>query len=178
MNGLGDLDKKLNAMKEQLKEFVVKSINARPETCFTFKIDKMAQFLRIDGEKRFSDRFYVRNIPFFCVIQNKLAKKEDFNAKQQQPFVPAHLEVFLHCDHDSKDRTFSCFVKVDLALSTNASDGKELRQNFEFDYTRRMGCGVQSFVSHSELNNTKNGYIQNDCIYVRIYLVADKPTGV
>ena len=161
---VNELDKKLALLKEQMKDFVIRSINSRPETVFTFKINNVSHFLKTPDEKRFSDRFYVRNIAFFCVIQNKIS--------------PGHLEVFLHCDHDPKDKKFSCFVKVELELTTNSNDAKPLRQNFEFEYLRRMGCGVQSFVSHAELNNPRNSYVQNDCIYVRINLVSDKPAGV
>ena len=168
------LDRKLCALKEQIKEHITKTINGRPETFFTFKINNMSQFLKLVDEKKFSERMFVRNIPFFCVVQNKMPNKV---------LGSGHLEVFVHCDHEPKDKRegekpFSIFVRVELRLSTNASDSKEICQSFEYTYTRRMGCGVQFFVSHADLLNTKKGFIQNDCIYVRINLIADKPTGL
>lgn len=129
VNGVSEtvLDNKFSVLKDQLKEYVTRLINGKPETSFTFKINNVTQFLRMKDEKRFSDRFYVRNIPFFCVIQNKIADK-----------VPGsgHLEVFLHCDYEPKDKSFACFVKVDLTLSTNVSEVREIHQSFEFNYLR------------------------------------------
>lgn len=174
MSGVSEsvLDRKIQAVKEQLKELVTKSINSRAETFFTFKIKNVSQYLKVVDEKRFSERIFVRNIPFFCVVQNKMPNR-----------VPGqgHLEVFVHCDHEPKeqrDPPFSIFVRVELTLSSNVNDVKEIRQSFEYTYTRRMGCGVQFFVKHEDLLNTKKGYIQNDCIYIRINLLADKPTGI
>ena len=94
-------------------ELINKSFDNRSELVFTFKIDKVNEFLKKSDGIKYSDVIKVRGIPFFYTLHNRIKNGS-----------PIYLDFFVHCDYEPKVQ-FACKVLAEVKLISNDASIRE-----------------------------------------------------
>ncbi|XP_034483566.1 ubiquitin carboxyl-terminal hydrolase 7-like [Drosophila innubila] len=142
-------------MVEKIEEYQLRS-----EAIFSYTFENIGP----NKEEQRSETFYVRMLPWRILI------------------IPHNraLGVFLQCNADSRDTSWSCHAIAKLNLVCYKPNAKpytrtEIDRLFNFndnDY------GYGSFITWVNLMDPDNCYVHNDSITIEVHVTADIPLGI
>ncbi|XP_034490147.1 ubiquitin carboxyl-terminal hydrolase 7-like [Drosophila innubila] len=132
----------------------------RSQAIFSYTFDNVGP----NNKAQTSEPFYVRMLPWSILI------------------VPHNraLGVFLQCNADSRDTSWSCHAIAKLNLVCYKPNAKPYTCN-KIDRLFNLkgtGWGLPDFITWEELNNPDNCYVHNDSITIEVHVIADAPHGI
>ncbi|XP_034483395.1 ubiquitin carboxyl-terminal hydrolase 7-like [Drosophila innubila] len=142
-------------MVEEIEEYQLRS-----EAIFSYTFKNIGP----NKKDQRSEPFYVRMLPWrILIVPNNRA-----------------LGVFLQCNADSRDTSWSCYAIAKFNLVCYKPNAKPFTRNkidrlFKFN---KNDFGYSNFITWVLLNNRDNCYVLNDSITIEVHVVADVPHGI
>jgi len=161
---VAEMDKKFVSLRDELTQLV----HSNSEIVYTFKVSNVSTFLMENNQKRMSELFYCRNVPFVVAVKNRLTNNDS---------TPDVLDVYIHCEYQPKSTNWKLCSKITIKLLSNVCDSNQLTSKFDFEYVKKQGVGIPQFVTHQELKNCSKQYIKNDSFCLICHVICDLPVG-
>lgn len=151
------------SLKTELKEFrsemkkQIKSVDiTRPEASFSFEVDELSEFAKIDGNWHYSDKFWCRSMPW-CI-----GVKSDHGNGQKTPSKT--LGFYLLCENNDRSNVeWSCEVDFKMTLYSNLPNKNLVREASQI-FNQKIRCSFQCSKNFSSIIDKKNGYTTDDKI--------------
>ena len=148
----------MSELKQEIKDVVDIT---RAEASFKFELANVNEFFEIDGNERYSDRFWCRGMQWSINVEVGSESSHD-----------KCLSFYLNCHNDDQVE-WSCKANYKLILFNNLPGEQNYIGKATTTFHKEGDHGFYDYISYRELIDQKNGHVKNDKILLGVELKTE-----